>query len=394
MAVGFAGAKRRIFVWGALGLAALACSARHHDCYETRNCPEADAPIDIGSDDDWWNTSDGGEAGQARDPEPGNAGSADTAGSSAAGDGGAPPANGPARVLRVSPNDGALGVSADARIVIAFNQPMDTAATEAAYESDDLPATELDFSWNESATTLTLSPRSGLRYASGAEGAGDEPAFPARVYHYGLSARAQDRQGQPLAAASFSFSTLRQVNAVLPADAERTGNWTDGEAEGIHNCMRTPKAGYEPTVCVGDDPNNVRYTGFLSFDFSALPSGIERFTSARLLANASVHGTPEALGASRLEYVTYAELGEAALGATAHSAASPLFVAENLIDQAQLALNLDVSSALSNDYEKRDARMNRSQYRLAFAKVLTNAHWDDVELPTSSIRLAVSYLVP
>jgi hypothetical protein len=285
-------------------------------------------------------------------------------------------------------------VTRETRIVITFSQPMDTAATEAAYESTDLPATALGFSWNDSATTLTLSPRAPLEYALGSDGDSEQVALPALVYHYGFNGKAADQLGQALAPVQFAFSTLRQASVELEADGERTGNWTVGEGEGIHNCLRKPKPQYEPTVCIGDDIYNVRYVGFVSFDLSALPKTIAQFSSARLLANALVHGMPRELGASQLEHLTYGELDETALAAAPISAQSPLFVASSLIDQARLTLNLDVRAELADDYEHRTARGKRSQYRLAFAKVVNNDHWDDVELPTSSIRLSLSYLVP
>ena len=155
--------------------------------------------------------------------------------------------------------------------------------------------------------------------------------------------------------------------------------------------MRKPKAQYEPTVCVGDDINNVRYTGFVSFDLGPLPENVAQISSAHLLAHGAVNGTPQELGASHLEQVAYAELDEAALTVTPISTPSPLFVASTLIDEAELALDLDVTTLVASDYEN---RAQRTQYRLAFSKVLANARWDDVELETSRIHLALSCLLP
>jgi hypothetical protein len=187
---------------------------------------------------------------------------------------------------------------------------------------------------------------------------------------------------------------LRQISVELEADGERTGNWTLGEGEGIHNCLRKPNAQYEPTGCVGDDINNVRYAGFVSFDLGALPENIAQFHDVRLLANAVVHGVPAELGASQLEHAVYGELDEIALTVAPISAPSALFIASSLIDRAQLPLDLDLTAAVTDDYENRAARAARTQYRLAFAKVVANDHWDDVEVTTSSIHLALSYLLP
>ena len=390
MWVGFIRVTRTARALAALGLLGVACTAAHRDCYESRRCPETAA--DDGGSNGEHDPGNASSAGQA-DLEPGTADGAGAAGWRETSANTTTPA-GPPRVLSVTPSDGAIGVAQDTRIVIAFSRAMDTAATELAYESDDLPATSLRFSWDERGTTLTLSPRTPLEYAAGPDGATASPAFPALVYHYGFDARAADELGHSLASVHFRFSTLRRASLELLAESERTGNWTSGEGEGIHNCLRTPKAGYEPTVCIGDDINNVRYSGLLSFDLSALPHTISQFTSARLLASALVHGAPDQLGASQLEHVAYGELGEAALTSRPISPPSQLFVAANLIDRAQLALNLDVAGAVADDFVNRASRGERSQYRLAFAKVWANDHWDDVELPTSAIRLALGYLVP
>ena len=260
----------RGWVLTALGLTLLGCSGIGHDCTAARTCPEPNQPIDIGTGDSWWN---GGSAGQAGDSTvQGSAGAADEAGAS--GEGGAAATEAPLAplsVVSVSPPPGAHGVRADTELVVVFSQAMDTAATVAAYESNDLPASQVTFSWDESERSLTVTPNAPLHYATNESSDSDVPA---QVYRYGFSTQAQDRLGQALPAASFAFSTLRQISRELPADATRTGNWTVGEAEGINNCLRQPKAPYVPTVCVGDDAYNVRYSGFLSFDLSDFPPGI------------------------------------------------------------------------------------------------------------------------
>lgn len=389
MFIGFSWVKRRALALVAIGVLGGACSAVPHDCYETRSCPESE-PVVSGS------KHDGGSAGAAGRSERGHAGAGRAGASSVASagsgeaDAGAPAAAEAPSVLSVSPSDGARRVASDARIVLTFSQPMDTAATEAAYESVDLPASALSFSWDETTTTLTLTPHSPLSYVR----AGKSEGGAALAYHYGFNAHAADRLGQPLTPVQLTFSTLRQVSVELPVDGERTGNWTFGEDEGIHNCLRKPKAQYEPTVCIGDDVNNVRYIGFVSFDLSELPEDIAQFQEARLLAEGVVHGVPAQLGESQIEHVAYVELGESALTAAPLSSANPLFVAATLTDDAQLALDLDVTAGVADDYENRAARAARTQYRLAFAKVLANDHWDDVEAPTRTIHLALSYLLP
>jgi hypothetical protein len=381
-------------------MALLACSELNHDCYVTRDCPTPKGFIEAGGADNWWDP-----AGAAGEPEPGSlppatSGGSASSGSDAAGDGGASgasvnDANGPPRVLGVSPSDGAQGVARDALVVVRFSQPMNAASVEGAYQSNGLAAALVVFGWNEAFTTLTITPASPLAYAASAAATdGSSPAFDAQAYQYGFSAGATDRAGQALPAQSFTFSTLRQVSVELYADGALSGNWTNANTEGIHNCTRAAKAPYVPTVCVGEDSTGALYSGLLSFDLSAFPAGIAAFSKAALSASGRVYGTPESLGGSRLDHVDFAELSAGALGSTPLAALGPFYARPTLADDTTLHLGGDVSSALADDYANRAARANRSQYRLSFAKGVSDGVWDDVEMPTSSVRLTATYLIP
>ena len=382
-----------------LAMALLACSELNHDCYVTRDCPTPKGFIEAGGDDNWWDP-----AGAAGAPEPGSlppttSGGTESSGSDA-GDGGASGAwadnvNALPRVLGVLPSDGAHGVASDALLVIRFSHPMNAASVEAAYQSSDLPAALVSFAWNEAVTALTITPTSPLAYAAGSAATnGSSPTFDAQAYGYGFSAGAVDSAGQALAAQSFAFSTLRQVSVALYADATLSGNWTNANSEGIHNCTRAAKAPYVPTVCVGEDSAGALYSGLLSFDLSAFPVGILAFSKAALSASGRIYGTPESLGGSRLDHVYFTELGAAALSRTPLAALGPFYARPTLTDDTTLGLGGDVSSALADDYANRAARANRSQYRLSFAKGASDGVWDDVEMPTSSVRLTATYLIP
>jgi uncharacterized protein YceK len=48
-------------------------------------------------------------------------------------------------VVSISPPNGAKGVKDDENIIITFSEKMDKAATQAAYQSADLPASEVTF---------------------------------------------------------------------------------------------------------------------------------------------------------------------------------------------------------------------------------------------------------
>jgi hypothetical protein len=379
----------------ALGFGLLACSGLNHDCIETRDCPEPGSAIDVGGDE-WWNT---GGAGQTEFPADGaDAGAAGTLdrGAPDAGEGGgssAAPVSEAPRVVQVSPADGALGVRSDAALVVVFSRAMNPISTEAAYHSDDLPAAQLSFAWNEDHTSLTLTPRNPLLYATASEGQGLDEVV-AQAYHYGFGDSARDELGQSLLAVDFRLSTLRQFAIELAADPERSGNWTDRGAEGIHNCLRHAKAPYAPTVCVGDDASGARYTGFLSFDLRPMPAEIAGFSSVRLIASGTAYGTLAKLGPNELGHVVFGDLGQAALEVAPSASLGSFLSGVGLASGDHFELSDDLTSAVSDDYVHRAVRSNQSQYRLGFSKVFPDGHWDDVELPTASIRLRATYLIP
>ena len=388
--------NRGTMALGALGLVLLGCSGLNHDCVERRDCPSPKVALDAGGDE-WWNTGSGGQfqgsAGAADSGAAGALGESPIADASDRSSGSAAAAQqDPPRLLTLSPANGALGVANDAHIELNFDRAMDTTATEAAYHSTDLPAAELTFTWNDEHTSLTLTPRTPLHYAR----TDDDPNANARplLYGYGFDAGARDEHGRAMLAVELAFSTLRERSFELAADPQRTGNWTDAAAEGVHNCLRQAKAPYVPTVCVGDDASNARYTGFLSFDLRALPSNIAQFSSATLSATGSSFGFAGELGESRLEQVAFGELDRNALVSASVTLLGSFYSAAAASEGAPFELNADVTRAVADDYAQRVLRADQSQYRLGFAKVLANRHWDDIELPTASIRLLLVYLVP
>jgi len=388
------GAKVRSVALGlsGLGLAVTACSGGARDCRETRTCPVPVGYIDAGSFDDWWSAGAAGEVSTSAE------GAATPGTSAEGGDGGAGGAYSALRerpnIVGLSPANGAVGLPRDTRIVMTFDRPVNTTAVEAAYVSADLPRTALTFSWNDAANQLTLIPNRPLSYGGGSAAPDGRAEFAPITYHYGFDAIELDADGQQLPAVRFSFSTLREISLELLADPRRTGNWTDGEGEGIHNCLRQAQPPYTPTVCVGDDSNNVRYTGFISFDLSPLPEQIVEISSAHLLCAVVAHGAPEALGPSLLEHVAFGELDDSASAALAERSLGPFLGGAALSEGARFELVEDVTSAVAIDYQSRAPGASSTQYRLSFAKTVSNGAWDDVELATSSLRLALVYLSP
>ncbi len=387
--------KRLVCGLFGLGLGLSACSGGARDCDETLTCPGPIGYIDAGNFDNWWSAGAAGESAtgdgpQQTDPEagPGEAGGEGGATATSSGTGEPP------RVLSVSPSDGALGVESNAEILIRFSEPMATSSIEAAYQSPDLPAPLLTFIWNEAGTELTVKPTAPLVYQAGTAESDGALDFLPKTYHYGFAKLTSRAASSSSSGDSFSFSTLRQVSADLPADSSRTGNWTTGEGEGIHNCLRDAESPYVPTVCVGDDPNNVRYVGFVSFDLSGLPAAIASFSSASLTATGLTYGSPNELGPSLFEHVEFGALDAAGLNAPALANLGAFYGNTALTSGSHLALLKDVTSAVSQDYADRQSDGRFTQYRLSFASIEPDGIWDDVEFVTSSIRLSLTYLLP
>ncbi|MEZ4372912.1 MAG: Ig-like domain-containing protein [Polyangiaceae bacterium] len=230
-----------------------------------------------GGDAGSGNAGSGGQAGSAGaggDAGSGNAGSA--AGGSAGNGGSAGAASGgtggveeditPPRIIDALPADGEAGVREDAKIVITFSEPMDQAATEAAYESPDISAGQVTMEWNAAGDVLTITPNAPLPYVN----AGDR-AVAALEFAYKINTSATDLAGNSLAAdPEYRFTTARRCTRALEPVASLTGLVSSN--------------GYDATndIIVGDGSANQEYRGFLTLDMSKLPDGILEFESAKL----------------------------------------------------------------------------------------------------------------
>jgi hypothetical protein len=193
------------------------------------------------------------------------------------------PAAGPENpTVQVSPAEGAVGVLAEAPIVLTFSEPMNTASVHAAWSSLNLPAEALNFSWNPAGTVLTVDASGVLEHQ-----AGDQNVM-ALGYDFSLQINAVDAEGDPLASPFTTwFDTARDVTMVIPASPSvpsGTGSF-DGTAS-------------TDVLRVGDSASNTTWRAFTTFDLSSVPEGVVRWEEAVLAANqASVEGAPyEGLG--------------------------------------------------------------------------------------------------
>lgn len=264
----------------------------------------------------------------------------------ACGGAGAPlPDTTPPAVVGLTPGDQASGVAQDATIVITFSEPMNRAATQSAYQSADLPAGDVTFSWNDPGTELTLTPSAPLQYTAAG-----------KVYALSLDGSATDLAGNALPGFSSSFRTLRQLSATLGSTPALDG-WVRSDGA-VNTDGVALLAGDSGTV------DNATYRSYLSFDLGSL-TGVTVVSATLGAYQNSVTGTPYTgldVGSSdlRLDHVNYG-------GSLTSTDFDPEVYATlgDLSSSATLGVkSLAVLGALNADLA---AGRSRSQYRLRFA---------------------------
>ena len=126
-----------------------------------------------------------------------------------------PPDTTPPTILSVSPANGALGVRADANVVITFTEPMNRASAELAYELTSIPASGASFVWSDDSTVLTVNPDTDLAYA-----VGTSTSFPSqRSYSLTIRRGAEDAAGNAMENdVAWSFETLLRISQDLVPD--------------------------------------------------------------------------------------------------------------------------------------------------------------------------------
>lgn len=295
-------------------------------------------------------------------------------------------------IIEVFPENGATGVDGETPIVITFSEPMDQAATEAAYQSEGIPSTGVTFSWNEDSTELTITPDAPLAYDSGPDPASVE----ARRYSFFISSSAVDLEGDGLGTtAEFSFSVLRQIEGTFMAVQDRalSGNWrSDGTYGGPNansNCARNTTQ----NMCVGDATDNDRWQGFITFDLSALPVTMTRISDASLsLQITSGDGTPfgngnQALGRLMVDHIAFDEIGVSAFTAQPLAVLGPIAQSGNVGS----VLSMNVLSAVALDAEAGAF----TQFRLRFERGTdNNEDADVVRSDWDTQSLSLKYLIP
>jgi Bacterial Ig-like domain len=303
----------------------------------------------------------------------------------------------PPTVVSVSPANAATGVSADAKIVVTFSKPMDQTATQAAYQSTDLPAAGVTFDWNAAGTEMTIKPNAPLEYVKET----DVVVTP-KNYEFKLTSTAKDTGGLALTPLTSSFKTLRQVTTILSGEASRSGY--------VQSDGYVSKSG--ELMYVGDNERNLGIRGFISFDLSVLPAGV---SSGLLSATLKLQkysdntvqfkvGSPYSL-ANNPARLNQVDLDHVAYGSSLDSGdydtnSIALLGAIDSFDQRSTPrTQADVLSAVLDDLTNSAARENRSQYRVSlFQQTNNNSAYDYIVYGSASAApkpsLTLEYRIP
>jgi hypothetical protein len=255
----------------------------------------------------------------------------------------------PPTVVSISPADHAVGVTSDAKIVITFSERMDQSATQAAYQSPDIPAASSVLTWNAAGTEFTVAPNAPLAYAIGM----DPSMISAKVFSILITTTAADVAGNHLAADfRASFSTRRRVQgASQPLVAALSGT-----------CAFFTVFDCASFFYLGDTPSNVSTRCLLTFDISGLPNNVRDIEAATLqLDLVRVKGAPLSLGAVGVDQVTFADR-QTGYGATPRRTLGTFPVD---VDSGQKVFSL--VDGVTDDYANRSATGGQTQYRLSTA---------------------------
>jgi hypothetical protein len=251
------------------------------------------------------------------------------------------------RIVSLEPKNGAVGVSADAHIIIEFSEPMNQRATVDAFASQSLVRPELDMTWNDAGTILTIAPRAALDYAHTTLSGAQPLELEAQAYRYTLNRFASDLAGNSIEETSVKFATLREVTHTLTPVPSLTGVVSSGAVDS-------------------------KSYAFLSFDFAQLPVDIHTLRWAVVRSGHYVVGEP-----LPVFDVAFDELSPAAITAGPGTLITTLtkgMTGDQLVPES-------VWPFLAWDYQHGTATHRYSQFR--------------VELPTSDLatRQAVAELL-
>jgi Bacterial Ig-like domain len=305
----------------------------------------------------------------------------------------------PPTVVSVDPPNGAIGVTNDKAITITFSEPMNQQATQAAFQSVDLPSNAVTFAWSADGKAVTIKPNASLEYK-----VVSSPSDAPRAYSVSVTSTATDLSGNKLFESKSAFSTLKQIKITLESLSSLTGS--------IKNSFSSLVCEY---ICVGDTAENTGLRGFISFDLSILPSNLETKNIINVdfkFDVISVNGYPSNSLKFRdqnshtyffyIENVSYIDLEQSSYYVNINSLVKS-YDQENceILCQAgspgRGSYIVSALDALKSDWENKTSRGKRSQYRFRFPKETNSDSLLDYTVfanNPSTPSLVVTYLLP
>jgi hypothetical protein len=198
---------------------------------------------------------------------------------------------GPPTLVSSTPADATIGVDDGTTIRLTFSEPMDQAATQAAFQVTQPAGTTGTFQWQGNVMIFTPT----TRFACLPGG---------NVVQWRLTTAARDVSGNLLAAqVDRSFRVIRCVQEFLFAETARDGYIT---STGTVSSNAT-------NIYVGDFANGTYSRGFVSFDFSSIPTDAQ-VSAGSLEMTVTQIGTVSQLGPLLAEPVAYGTLNSSDFG--------------------------------------------------------------------------------
>lgn len=283
-------------------------------------------------------------------------------------------------IVEVLPEDGALGVAADTQIVIRFSEAMDQAATQAAYQSSDIPAGAVTFAWNAAGDELTITPNDPLEYAEGS----NPDALDPLSYSFTLSSAGESEDGVSLDGnTEITFSTLRRLSLEFDQDDEMSGRVRDLGGATLASTQ----------YALGDTSINDTTRGYATFDLSSLPEGPAIVEDANLHAEFSfVYGNPFVdLGVVLYQHVTYDTFEDSLYDIEPLGVSSGLFGTSNDDE-----VDRDVTEVAEEVLADMEGFQDRLQLRFLWVFNETDGDFDNdtITMMASALRLDLQVLVP
>jgi hypothetical protein len=253
-------------------------------------------------------------------------------------------------VVSINPEDGANGIEIDANIVVTFSEAMDKASAQAAFNLSTGNCGA--FSWNGDATVMTFDPCGDMAYGVEVD---------VKVYD-----SAADKLGLAMGDEfESSFRVIRKLTETLYSQAGYDGHIFAPPVLTLINPVSSSSS-----MSVGTWSR-----GFLSFDLSNLPEDLTKILAADVrVFQTGHHASAYGLDTGRLmiQSVSYGSLNlsdwnKAAIPFCNGLCVVPLPTEWTLSDSAADGWkNVDVIGAVMQDWGDRDARGERSQFRMKF----------------------------